>query len=68
MYLKCNCWDSALVGSFYKNLKCELVYGTKLMSIQQMKLEVFEYIDCKYNMVSWWESPEYLIIVVMFFF
>ena len=44
-----NCCDNAVVESFFKYLKTELIYGNKLISKEQMKLEIFEYIKIWYN-------------------
>ena len=49
MSRKGNCWDNAVAESFFKSLKCELIYGNKLISAEQMELEIFEYIECWYN-------------------
>ena len=49
MSRKENCWDNAVAESFFKSLKTELIYGNKLISKEQMKLEVFEYIEIWYN-------------------
>lgn len=49
MSRKGNCWDNAVAESFFKSLKTELIYGNKLISKEQMKLEVFEYIEVWYN-------------------
>ncbi len=49
MSRKGNCWDNAVAESFFKSLKTELVYGNKLTSKEQMKLEIFEYIEIWYN-------------------
>lgn len=49
MSRKGNCWDNAVAESFFKSLKTELIYGSKLISKQQMKLEIFEYIEIWYN-------------------
>lgn len=49
MSRKGNCWDNAVAESFFKTLKTEQVYGNKLISKQQMKLELFEYIEIWYN-------------------
>ena len=38
-----------MAESFFKSLKTELIYGNKLISKQQMKLEIFEYIEIRYN-------------------
>lgn len=49
MSRKGNCWDNAVAESFFKSLKTELVYGNKLISKGQMKLDIFEYIEIWYN-------------------
>ena len=49
MSRKGNCWDNAVAESFFKSLKTELIYGNKLVSKEQMKLEIFEYIEIWYN-------------------
>lgn len=47
---KGNCWDNAVAESFFKTIKCELVYGfKKLVSADKMRMEVFKYIECWYN-------------------
>ncbi|POY36894.1 hypothetical protein C3L50_15210 [Flavobacterium alvei] len=49
MSRKRNCWDNAVVESIFKSLKTELIYGNKLISKEQMKLEIFEYIEILHN-------------------
>jgi transposase InsO family protein len=49
MSRKGNCWDNAVAESFFKSLKTELIYGNKLISKEQMKLQIFEYIEIWYN-------------------
>lgn len=49
MSRKGDCWDNAVAESFFKSLKTELVYGSKLISREQMELEIFEYIEIWYN-------------------
>ena len=49
MSRKGNCWDNAVTESFFKSLKTVLIYGNKLISKEQMKLEIFEYIEIWYN-------------------
>ncbi len=46
---KGNCWDNAVAESFFKSFKTELIYGTKLKAREQMRLDVFEYIEFWYN-------------------
>ena len=49
MSRKGNCWDNAVAESFFKTFKSELIYGTKLKTREQMRLDVFEYIESWYN-------------------
>lgn len=49
MSRKGNCWDNAVAESFFKSLKTELIYGTRLISKERIKLEIFEYIEVWYN-------------------
>jgi transposase InsO family protein len=49
MSRKCNFWDNAVAESFFKTLKSELVYGTKLRFKEEMSMCVFEYIEFWYN-------------------
>ena len=49
MSRKGNCWDNAVAESFFKSLKTELLYGNKLRNKEEMKLEIFEYIEIWYN-------------------
>lgn len=49
MSYKGDCWDNAVVESFFKSLKTELIYGNKLITKEQMELEIFEYIEIWYN-------------------
>ncbi|MCL2416660.1 MAG: IS3 family transposase, partial [Bacteroidales bacterium] len=44
-----NCWDNAVAESFFKTLKSELIYGNKLVSKEQMKSLLFEYVEIYYN-------------------
>ena len=49
MNRKGNCWDNAVAESFFKSLKTELIYGNKLITKEQIKLEIIEYIEIWYN-------------------
>ncbi len=49
MSRKGNCWDNAVAESFFKTLKCDIIYGNKFLFIDQAKLEVFHYIEIWYN-------------------
>jgi len=44
-----NCWDNAVAESFFKSLKTELIYGSTLITREEMKSEIFEYIELWYN-------------------
>ncbi len=44
-----NCWDNAVVESFFGTLKNELVYRCRFATRQQARQEVFEYIEVWYN-------------------
>jgi len=49
MSRKGNCWDNAVAESFFKTLKAELIYGSKLLSKGKMKTQLFEFIEIWYN-------------------
>ena len=45
MSRKGTCWDNAVCESFFKSLKAELIYGTKLQTKKGMRLVLFEYLE-----------------------
>lgn len=49
MSRKGDCWDNAVAESFFKTLKCELVYHRKFSNKGMAKLELFRYIEGFYN-------------------
>jgi len=49
MSRKGNCWDNAVVESFFSSLKQELVYPSHFTTRQEAKLALFEYIEVFYN-------------------
>ena len=49
MSRKGNCWDNAVVESFFSSLKQELVYTTAFATHEQARLALFEYIEVFYN-------------------
>jgi len=49
MSRKGNCWDNAVVESFFATLKKECVYRQHFATREQMKQEVFKYIETFYN-------------------
>jgi transposase InsO family protein len=44
-----NCWDNAVMESFYSRLKVELIYAEQYRSIAEAKSGIFEYIEVFYN-------------------
>jgi putative transposase len=49
MSRKGNCWDNAVVESFFSSLKMELVYLTDFSTRHQARSALFEYIEVFYN-------------------
>jgi len=49
MCRKGDCWDNAVAESFFKTLKTELIYGNRLVSKEEMRSMLFEYIEIYYN-------------------
>jgi len=49
MSRKGNCWDNACAESFFKTLKVETDLSERRYTVQQIKTEVFEYIEIYYN-------------------
>jgi putative transposase len=62
MSRKGNCWDNAVAESFFKTLKTESIYGNKLISKEQMKLQIFEYIEIWYNQKRRHSALNYMTI------
>lgn len=51
MSRKGNCWDNAVVESFFKTLKMELInrIDTRRLDLMEIKKECFDYIEGFYN-------------------
>jgi transposase InsO family protein len=49
MSRKGNCWDNAVVESFFSTLKQELVYTMDFITREQARLALFEYMEVFYN-------------------
>jgi len=49
MSRKKNCWDNAVMESFFATLKTELVYEERFMTREEAKRKIFEYIEVYYN-------------------
>jgi putative transposase len=44
-----NCWDNAVVESFFASLKTELIYRRRFQSRQEAQTAIFTYIEGFYN-------------------
>ena len=49
MSRKSNCWDNAVIESFFSRFKVECIYPNRFKSIEQAKSDIFEYIEIFYN-------------------
>jgi len=49
MSRKGNCWDNAVMESFFSRLKVELIYAENYQRIEEAKSGIFEYIEIFYN-------------------
>ena len=49
MSRKGNCWDNAVMESFYHTLKVELIYQKTYETRGQARRDIFEYIEIFYN-------------------
>ncbi len=49
MSRKGNCWDNAVVESFFSSLKLELVYTTDFATREQARVALFDHIEVFYN-------------------
>jgi len=46
---KGNCWDNAVMESFYRTLKVELIYQNQYQTRREAQRDIFEYIEIFYN-------------------
>ena len=44
-----DCWDNAVVESFFATLKTELIHQTTYDNRDQARRDIFEYIETEYN-------------------
>lgn len=49
MSRKGNCWDNAVAESFFKTLKTELPKGYQKLTYEELRMQIFEYIEIWYN-------------------
>ena len=57
-----NCWDNAVMESFFASLKKELVHRECYRDRQEAKASLFEYIEVFYNRIRLHSSLDYWII------
>ena len=55
-----DCWDNAVMESFFASLKKELVHGEDYATRDEAKASIFEYIETFYNRVRRHSSLEYV--------
>lgn len=60
MSRKGNCWDNAVMESFFHTLKTELIYHRNYVTRTQARRELFEYIEVFYNRIRVHSSIEYM--------
>lgn len=44
-----NCWDNAVMESFFSTLKLECVYRRRFKTRAELQTAIFDYIECFYN-------------------
>ena len=49
MSRKGNCWDNAVMESFFGRFKVELIYAENYKTIEAAQAGIFEYIEMFYN-------------------
>ena len=49
MNKKGGCWDNAVAKSFFHTLKVKLIHRMKLMTREEAKRKIFEYVEMYYN-------------------
>jgi transposase InsO family protein len=55
-----NCWDNAVVESFFATLKTELFHGRSSLTHEQARTEIFAYLEGFYNRVRRHSTLGYL--------
>jgi transposase InsO family protein len=60
MSRKGNCWDNAVVESFFARFKVEAIHGEKFQTRKELEFEVFDYIERFYNQRRKHSTLEYL--------
>lgn len=60
MSRKGNCYDNAMVESFFRTLKVELIYTRKFKTREEAKAAIFEFIEVWYNRQRLHSSIDYM--------
>lgn len=60
MSRKGNCWDNAVMESFFARLKVELIYAEEYKSLEEAYTGLFEYIEVFYNRIRRHSSLGYV--------
>ena len=60
MSRKGNCWDNAVMESFFSRLKVELIYAENYKAVEEARAGIFEYIELFYNKVRRHSAINYL--------
>ncbi len=60
MSRKGNCYDNAMVESFFRTLKVELIYGQKFKTKKEAEQKIFEFIEVWYNRQRIHSSLDYM--------
>ncbi|RYD07013.1 hypothetical protein N752_00090 [Desulforamulus aquiferis] len=60
MSRKGDCWDNAVMESFFHTLKTELIFHRNYETRIQARRDVFEYIEVFYNLVRLHSSIGYM--------
>ena len=60
MSRKGNCWDNAVVESFFASLKRELVKGENIRTRRELQTMIVDYVDRYYNPIRLHSSLDYL--------
>ncbi len=55
-----NCWDNAVMESFFSRLKVELIYAEDYRTVEEARAGIFEYIELFYNRVRRHSANGYL--------
>jgi putative transposase len=56
---KGNCYDNAVMESFYHTLKVEMIYGRRYRTRSEAQTAVFDYIEIFYNRQRLHSSLDY---------